>query len=196
MAAQRHDARLVLIRHAPIATDGILCGRTDVAARIEVEQVARVRALLPEPAHLVSSPALRCRQTCDALFGDASRDLDERLWEQSFGIHDGRPYGELPDLGVLSNEELAKYAAPEGESFDELCARTAPALRDWSARAQDLGGPVVIIAHAGVIRSAIGMAMGYGPAGLAFEMGNLSATHLRAGADGPFSVISSNGLPA
>lgn len=180
---------LVLIRHAPPAVPGRLYGRTDVAAMIDPEAVARLKARLGPMTQAVSSPALRCRQTAAALFGDC--DTDARLWEQDFGAHDGLPFADLPDLGTLSSTALSRHAAPGGESFADLCARCAPALAAHGAQAHR-EGPLALVVHAGVIRAALALVIGSVPGALAFEVATLSVTRLRCGAEGPVSVVEVN----
>jgi alpha-ribazole phosphatase len=181
----------VLIRHAPIAREGILCGHTDAPARVEPGHVARVAAALDGVAEWACSPALRCQQTAKALLGCTPLS-DARLWEQNFGAYDGKPYSALPDLGVLDNRALAAHRWDNGESFDDLCARVFPALKDHAKRAQALAAPVALVVHAGVVRAGIGLALGVQEAGLSFEIAPLSVTSLRVGPDGPISVMSAN----
>lgn len=183
------SGEIILIRHAPVSWAGVLCGRTDLDARIDHAATDALRDDLGPAGHVVSSPARRCRQTAEALFG--SHEQDVRLWEQDFGAHDGLPFGELPDIGILSGDDLADYAAPGGESFSDLCVRTSPAFSQYGQMAYD-NGPVVLVVHAGVIRAAIAMVTHHVPSGLAFEVGNLSVTRLRCGPEGPVSVIEVN----
>lgn len=184
---------LILIRHAPVTVPGRLFGRHDVAARIEDAAIEQARARIGDIAHVVSSPALRCRQTAVALFGKPEPALDPRLWEQDFGTHENLAFADLPDLGVLDAARLAAYAAPGGESFRDLCYRIAPALQNHAELACR-AGPVALVVHAGVIRASLAQVVGHIPAGLAFEVGNLSVTRLRCDATGPLSVIGVNAL--
>lgn len=183
------SGELILIRHAPIAEPGRLCGRTDPPARIEPARIAALRTALPAPGALVSSPALRCRQTAGALWPERAATPDATLWEQDFGAHDGLPYAELPDLGPLDGAALAQWTPPGGESFADLCTRVRPALLKHGRQAAQDGAPVVLVVHAGVIRAALSQVMGAVHAGLAFEIATLSVTRLRCGVEGPFSVI-------
>ena len=165
---------LILIRHAPALNDGRLCGRTDVAA--DVTDGARLRAVAAEvgvPAHLIVSPALRCRQTATTLWPGVDARPDARLWEQDFGAWDGFAFADLPDLGPLPAAQLAAHRPPGGESFADLCARVAPALQDMSAP-----DSTVIVAHAGTVRAALACALDSIPAALAFEVMPLSVTRL------------------
>lgn len=172
-AAATEGAELILIRHAPALSEGRLCGRTDVAADLsDGALVAAVRAALPTPGRLVVSPALRCRQTAAALWpGEGASD--PRLWEQDFGVWDGRPYADLPDLGPLTAADLAAHRPPGGESFADLCARVQPALVDHAAQ-----GPATIVAHAGVIRAALALTLGAVPGALSFDIAPLSVTRI------------------
>ena len=190
-------AELVLIRHAPIAEPGRLCGRTDLPARIDAGAISALAPALRPICARVVSPALRCRQTASAIWPNGAPPAqDDRLWEQAFGMHDGLPYGELPDLGVLSDAELAAHRAPGGESFDDLCARVTPALTAYALLALTQNAPVALVVHAGVIRAALAAALGIGPAALRFEIDPLSVTRLRVLDRTNWSVSCVNRTPA
>ena len=192
-ALPNKGAQLVLIRHAPIVDSGVLCGQTDVSARIDPVVIAPIADAVAAIQTVISSPALRCRQTAKTLWPDRpDAPQDARLWEQNFGQHEGLPYTALPDLGPMTNSQLADYAAPDGESFADLCTRTRPALKDWAQKAYDLQSPVALVVHAGVIRSAIGSVLDHPSQGLGFEIDPLSITRLRVGESGVFSIISTN----
>lgn len=163
-------ARLLILRHAPLASPG-LAGRRDVAAdcsdRAALDWAARA---LNGARTCWASPALRCRQTAQAL-GLAPLHLPE-LWEQDFGRWE-EPGTPIPDLGPLPLPELAAHRPPGGESFLDMAARVQPVLA--AAR-----GCTAIIAHAGTARAALAMAVG--PAALSFVIAPLSLTVLsRAG---------------
>ncbi|WP_233252524.1 histidine phosphatase family protein [Maritimibacter sp. 55A14] len=163
-----------------------------MAARIDPEAIIPLRDALPVVGRVVTSPALRCRQTADALWPDHDQTHDPRLWEQDFGAHDGLPHDRLPDLGPMDARTLSDWTPPGGESFSDLCARVAPALSEHALTACGLGRPLALVVHAGVVRAAVAQVTGTVHAGLAFEVANLSVTRLRCGADGPFSVIEVN----
>lgn len=186
-------SQLVLIRHAPIAEAGRLCGRTDLSARIDATAIAPLAKWVAGIDAVVASPARRCRETARAIWPRAAKVVtDARLWEQDFGAHDGMPIAELPDLGARSGTELAAYRPPGGESFDDLCVRVAPAIAVRAKEALAIARPVALVVHAGVIRAALALVLGHRPAGLAFEVAPLSVTRLRVGEDGPVSVIEAN----
>jgi len=175
----------MLIRHAPAVTGGRLAGRRDVPALLDdAEAFARVARAVAGVEAVVSSPALRCRQTTEALFPGRAYDTDPRLWEQDFGAHEGLKSSELPDLGDLSREALAQVAAPDGESFADVVARVSPAL-------EALSGSVAVVAHAGTVRAGIAQALGDVAVALAFEVAPLSVTRIRRFAGG-YAVTSVN----
>ena len=186
---------LVLIRHAAADTAGRLCGRRDVGlAEGTATDLSKLAKLLPEVAEVRVSPALRCRLTASALWPGAAQVADERLWEQDFGAWDGKSYAELPDLGDLSREDLAAHTPPAGESFLDLLDRATPALVE-AAEAARKAGPVVIVAHAGIARAGLSLALGAPSVGLGFEVDPLSLTRIGCFEAG-YSVRAVNWRPA
>lgn len=187
----RAATELILVRHAPGLTNGRLCGRTDVPADCaDAPRIAALRAAIGAPGRLVTSPALRCRQTAEALWPGMGGEADPALWEQDFGAWEGREAAALPDLGPLSPDDLARHRPPGGESFADLCARIAPAL----ARLAD-GGRVTVVAHAGTVRAALALALGAVPPALAFEVAPLSLTRLRGAPEAGWSIGTVNWGP-
>lgn len=182
---------LLLIRHAEADTEGRLCGRTDVGLSEAGERsLAELHGRGPEVETLIVSPARRCHMTAQALWPSLARAEDARLWEQDFGAWDGQFYAELPDVGTLSRDALADLAGPEGESFRDLCARAEPAIRSAAKMARQ-AGPVAVVAHAGIVRAGLSLALGGLSDGLAFEIDPLSVTRFRCLEDG-FSIRSVN----
>ena len=176
-------AEWLLIRHAPRAEPDRLAGRRDVAAVLPDERwLAALRAMAGSFDRLVTSPALRCRQTAQALFPGIDCTEDAGLWEQDFGQWEGLAYGKIPDIGPLERTGLAAHCPPCGESYLSMAARVTLSLKALPA------GRSVIIAHAGTVRSALGLALGDVAAGLAFEIAPLSATLIRALPGGQFSI--------
>ena len=186
---------LILVRHAPSDARGHVCGRLDVPALVpDAAALAPLKTFLGGVGTRASSPALRCRQTVEAIWGAAETTSDDRLWEQSMGRHEGMPALDLPDLGPLSLADLARHRPPEGESFEDLCHRARPALEHWAERARR-GGPVALVAHAGTARAAIALTTGSPAAALAFEVAPLSLTRLRCHPGG-LAVIATNWTPS
>ena len=176
--------RLWLVRHAaPQVPAGTCYGALDVAADEAATQQAALALAqaLPVGVALHSSPLQRCARLAAALCAlraDLSFTTDSRLREMDFGAWEGRALSELPDLGPLSPDELARHAPPGGESFAVVCARIAPALRALPA------GRSLVVAHAGTVRAALALALGAVPPALAFEVAPLSATSVRLFAGG------------
>ncbi|MDO5705440.1 MAG: histidine phosphatase family protein [Paracoccus sp. (in: a-proteobacteria)] len=164
--------RLWLIRHAPALTEGRLAGRRDVPADCtDTAALARLAAVLPDPAAVWVSPALRCRQTAAAM--NLTGHVRPELWEQDFGTWEGTAYADLPDPGDLDATALAALRPPGGESFHDMTARVCPAL----SRTE---GDTVIVAHAGTVRAALFMVTG--DAALSFAVAPMSLTVMvRAG---------------
>lgn len=185
---------LVLIRHAPAATNGCLAGRRDVGIEpVAPAIVDRLRNVFRQhDIALVSSPAIRCRETSAMICPGITPALEEDLWEQNFGNWEGLPFAELPDLGELSGEALANHRPPEGESFEDLCTRVQPVFSRLSLDIHGSEKSRVVVAHSGVIRGALAMVTG-ASASFRFEIAHLSITRLRCLPDGSFSVILVNG---
>ena len=179
---------LVLIRHAPVQSNGLLYGRTDLPADCsEHAKINWLRTSLGLPDSVICSPAKRCLQTAEAIWpgqGTAAQTIPA-LWEQDFGAWEGLPYADLPDLGEMAQADLAAHCPPNGESFADLCARIAPEVTRIAAAYS--GQRVVIVAHAGTIRATLALAMGTIPAALGFEVTPLSITKILA-LPGGFSV--------
>ncbi|WP_426033990.1 histidine phosphatase family protein [Cypionkella sp. TWP1-2-1b2] len=187
--ATDRQTEIMLIRHAPALTEGRMAGRRDVAADCsDAMAFAALRGAVAAADHWRISPARRCVQTAAALWPDLTPEQDARLWEQDFGAWEGVPFTELPDLGMLSGAALAAHRPPEGESFLDLYARVTPVL----LAAGSLGGRIVIVAHAGVIRAALGLALGVPALGLAFQIAPLSLTTIVALPGGAFSIAGVN----
>ncbi|WP_327792081.1 histidine phosphatase family protein [Harenicola maris] len=173
-------SHLYFIRHAPGLDGGCLAGRRDVPADVSDRAAAdHARALIGSVDRFVASPAQRCRMTAQAIWPEASPAHEPQLWEQDFGEWEGKPFADLPDPGTMSREGLAALRPPSGESFADLTARTAPAIEGIIAP-----GTTAVIAHAGTIRVALGLALGDPAAGLAFQIANWSVTALTRLPDG------------
>jgi alpha-ribazole phosphatase len=169
-----------------------LNGHTDVAlGEAQPEHLNALAAALSDVDQVITSPAKRCVETAQLIWGQGRWPTDTRLREQNFGDWEGQPYAELPDVGELDQEAMAAHKPPGGESFLDLCARVEPALRQ-AVDEKDDTRPLVIVAHAGVIRAALALALGAPAHGLRFEIAHLSVTRLRCMTGGDFSVIATN----
>ena len=123
---------------------------------------------------------------------------DPRFWEQDFGEWEGLAYKDVPNIGELTPIALAEHCPPGGESFKDVCSRVHPALLDAVAQAD--GNRVAIVAHAGVVRAAIALALNApkhdAPAlALSFDVQPLSLTVLRVLAPHTISIACTNWRP-
>jgi alpha-ribazole phosphatase len=187
---------LLLVRHAPSTPAGRLYGRTDASADTDYSAVlVALSHMIGDVDVCLCSPARRCQQTVEALWGgQRSAQIDSRLWEQNFGEWEGLPHEAVPDVGIMRPEELATHRAPGGESFEDVCARVQPALLD--AASEWSGARIAVVAHAGVVRAAIALALGSCAGALSFEVRTLSLTHIRVLTGGTFSIGCTNWTPA
>lgn len=167
---------LSLVRHVSTAWSGVrYCGRTDVgisptgAAELE-ELVPYLATTWTHGARVVTSPALRCRQTAAAI---AERmgggiSVDDRLWECDFGDAEGMRFREVrrrwADLGATLLRGDLRVDWPGGETWREFSTRVDSAWRELRAHVGDL----VVVTHAGPLRrmlAARGVSVPRGQAG-------------------------------
>ncbi|WP_417069419.1 alpha-ribazole phosphatase family protein [Niveibacterium terrae] len=150
---------LALIRHPPVAVAAGLCyGASDVALAASPDQdIARLKALLPESFALWSSPLTRCRQLAEGL-GEAR--LDQRLAEIDFGEW------EMKSFDTIGRAALNRWALdpvghvpPGGESALQMAERALAFL----AERQVEGGSQVFVAHGGPLRAIAGQLLGLAP---------------------------------
>ena len=101
-------------------------------------------ALRGEPiARIVASPLSRAHDTAKAVADVLGLEiaLDPDLMECHQGDHQGEPRG-----AWLQRYFQGEYQPPNGEPFDDFCARTWAAMR----RAVALGPNTLIVAHGGL----------------------------------------------
>jgi broad specificity phosphatase PhoE len=154
--------RVALIRHGITAWNraGRIQGRSDVP--LCEEGRAQVRSWrLPEDlegARLIASPLGRARETARLLTG-REPPTDARLMEMDWGAFEGRRLSELraeDRAGFAANEARGlDFRPPGGESPREVAARLAALLAELTE------GPVVLVAHRGVLRAAVVLATGW-----------------------------------
>lgn len=141
-----------LVRHTAVALPPGHCyGWLDVEPAAGLAQAAlEIGARLPlrTAKAVVSSPLLRCRLLAE--HWSRAPILDDDLRELHFGSWEGKAWD------AIDPEELARWgrdfvdvAAGGGESFRELQRRSVTAFR----RMRALGGDVICVTHAGVIRA-------------------------------------------
>ncbi len=176
------------VRHAPVREDGgCIYGQTDIGCdcsdRIVFDAVARI---LPHNAAWYASNLKRTHQTADALWQagypkPAVMPHEAAFAEQHLGEWQG-----LNRAAFFASRpiEVGSYwfapiddPAPGGESFMDLYNRVRGAIDRINAA--HAGEDVVVVAHGGTIKAALGVALGNQPErGLAFTIDNVSVTRL------------------
>jgi len=147
-------ARLILVRHPEVEDPRVISGQSEVRLSERGEaSIPGIVAALPKATRVVASDLLRCRVLAETL---ARRDglpveLDPRWREQSFGVFEGRTWGNVDGRAYLASWLTA--SVPGGESLPKVVERVREAMRD-------LADGTVVIAHAGPIRCALSLARG------------------------------------
>lgn len=184
------------VRHGPTHQKSFTGWRNVPADLTDVRAVARLEAILPRDALIVSSDLLRCVTTADALTADRTRlPHDPGLREFHFGAWDGIHFSKVAEQNdALSRrywEEPGDTAPPGGESWYAAADRVAAATRRIAAAYQP--DHIIVVAHFGVILTQVQATMGVTPAeAIAHRIDPLSVTTLRP-ADGVVERI--NHLP-
>jgi len=177
--------RLLLVRHAPT-------GATRAAAfpiDEPVEPGVPVALAIPRGCEVLSSPALRCRQTVEA--AGLTATVDARLSECDFGrwagstladVHAADPDGAEawmrdPDATPHGGEPLRAFAARVARWLDEQAQRD---------------GPAAAITHRGVVKAALVHALGAPLAAFwRIDVAPLAVSELHAH-DGRWTVVGVN----
>lgn len=150
--------RIWLVRHARPQVDAGLCyGATDVpACPVDTELAARsLTSLLPEHALWRMSGLVRAQQLAKAVLDQrgaaVSAQVDHRLNEMDFGVHEMQPWSSM-DRAVFDAWEADFGAHRFGgrESVNELIWRVAGAVCDALASGVS---DHVWFTHAGVIQA-------------------------------------------
>ncbi len=189
------------VRHAPVINpDHTMYGRRDLPCDCsDTAQFKQLARNLPAAATWFISPLQRTRQTAEAILaadadghlGQPDLQVHPELLEHNHGDWEGQRwtdfYQQRAAAGLPQNPFWACFAdevPPNGESFAQVCARVAAAIDDLTA--QYMGQDIVMVGHGGVIRAAVGHALGLDPErALNLQILNLSLTRIdhRAEAD-------------
>jgi ribonuclease H / adenosylcobalamin/alpha-ribazole phosphatase len=144
-----------LIRHGAHDLIGkVLCGRDhpiglNAEGRAQTEAAAR-RLRDARVARVLTSPAVRTRETADAVGQSLGLDVveDEALQEIDFGDWAGRTFESLDSDSAWArwNADRAESAAPGGEAASALADRVS----SWLTRRIKAGETVAAVSHADV----------------------------------------------
>jgi broad specificity phosphatase PhoE len=152
--------RLLLVRHAATAATRAFAFPTDegLDERGLADAATLAGGLPAAPGAVLTSPALRCRQTAEAA-GLHSSETHPSLAECDFGTWAGRT---LADIHTADEAAAAAWmtdpdAAPHGgESLRRFAARIA----GWLDAQASGDGRAVAVTHAGVVKGAVVHALG------------------------------------
>lgn len=173
--------RLWWVRHGPTHQTAFTGWRDVPADLSDTAKLARLDAYLPANATLISSDLRRASTTADAIAATRKRLPDDaQLRELNFGIWDGVAFSTVaqthPELSRAYWETPGDIAPPDGESWNDLQARLAPAVTKLLATKQR---DIIIVAHIGVILSQLQRALGITPyKALSHKIEPLSVTRI------------------
>jgi len=148
---------IYLVRHTEtICEKGICYGQADVDLAEPFESVfENIISQLPSEAALFSSPLKRCvilAQYIQNTTNTPSFQKDPRLMEMNFGDWELKNWNEIPPEQLNPwMEDFVNIGVSNGESFVELHQRVGDFLAELTSK--NITKPIIIIAHAGVIRS-------------------------------------------
>ncbi|MCW2119591.1 alpha-ribazole phosphatase [Flavobacterium sp. 7A] len=141
-----------LVRHTEtVCEKGICYGQSDVPiAAPYLEIFESIKKQLPQDAIVYSSPLVRCSQLASYLSNTIIKD--DRLMEMNFGNWEMKNWDAIsPDEFTPWMNDFVNVSVPNGESFVELYNRVNDFLENDFQH--NTSKAVVIVAHAGVIRS-------------------------------------------
>lgn len=106
----------------------------------------------PKTDKIFVSPMKRCIETADTIFPDCEKTIIEDLREINFGIFENKNHQELDGDTEYQKwlDSMGLSKIPEGESFDELKARSSAALLKAVKEAEDAKS-IAIVSHGGTI---------------------------------------------
>ncbi|RQX26038.1 bifunctional RNase H/acid phosphatase, partial [Micromonospora chalcea] len=167
--------RLILVRHGETerTVRKHYSGRGDVPlterGRAQARATAaRVAALAPSVAAVVSSPLSRCTATAEAIaarVGNPPVRTDDDLIECDFGVWEGHTFAEVRERWAAELDAWlasTRVAPPQGESFVAVAERTGRAVD--RLRSAYPGETVVVVSHVSPIKLVLRDALAAGDA--------------------------------
>lgn len=146
-----------LVRHTEtVCEKGICYGQSDVEIRTPYDVVFEtILSQLPKEAILYSSPLQRCIVLAKHIQENIQIETiieDSRLMEMNFGDWELKSWDDIPQE-ILNPwmTDFVNVRVPNGESFVDLNERVLDFLENEISK--DIEKPLIIVAHAGVIRS-------------------------------------------
>ncbi|MGN9808874.1 bifunctional RNase H/acid phosphatase [Micromonospora sp. BQ11] len=167
--------RLILVRHGETeyTEQRRYSGRGDVPlsarGRDQIRATAaRVAALAPAAAAVVSSPLSRCTATAEAIaeaLGGLPVRREDDLIECDFGAWEGRTFAEVRERWAGEMDAWlasTRVAPPDGESFTEVAERAGRAITALLDAYR--GETVVVVSHVSPIKLVLRDALAAGDA--------------------------------
>lgn len=152
--------KLYLIRHGVTDQNKERClqGRSDIELNEEGRELARKTAegLKNIEFDLIfTSPLKRAYETAEIIKGerDIPLILSEELLEISFGAYEGLCFGQenynIPDADFMNffNKPQEYKTPPEGESFEQVIARTGALLQELKGNSQYQNKTILLSTH-------------------------------------------------
>ncbi len=177
--------QLILLRHGKTDCPNRYVGSRDVPLSPQgVSQIKTLENILHdmEINRIISSPMLRCRQSCELLFAGRPVRYEENLREIDFGRWEGMTFAEIAESDPALVEQWADWSLdfcfPGGESighFVDRVTKTAQLLAGLQEK------NVMLVCHGGVIRALLCYYLGLGPENyllFQIEKGNFSTLDL------------------
>lgn len=190
--------RLFLVRHGPTHAKSMV-GWSDLPADLsDTAALARLSAHMPERALVVSSDLSRAADTANAIQGDRTRlPHREDLREINFGAWELRRFAEVeaedPDHIRAYWETPGDVRPPNGESWNEVCARVDTAID--ALISTHTGHDLVVVGHFGMILTQVQRALRLdAEEAFGHRIDNLSVTEITRLKDG-WDVGRINHLP-
>ncbi|WP_375789472.1 histidine phosphatase family protein [Bradyrhizobium sp. Pha-3] len=174
------------VRHAPVRSDGgNIYGQEDIDCDTsDVEVFEAVAKMLPRDAVWYSSNLKRTHKTAEAIWAAGFPKPANMTQERDFAeLHLGQWQG-MNRAAFLASRPPGNLwfadvnePAPGGESFMDLYTRVCRTIVRITA--EEAGKNIIAVGHGGVIRAAVGLALGGQPdRGLSFDIDNVSVTRL------------------
>ncbi|WP_380057866.1 histidine phosphatase family protein [Falsihalocynthiibacter sp. SS001] len=188
--------RLWWVRHAPTHAKSMV-GWSDISADVSDDAAFdRLNDALPRDAAIISSPLKRAQETAAKLTRNRVQyPLDADLREIHFGRWEGLTFDQAnaqdPDLLKQFWDKPGASTAPDGESWDELCARVGGAADRIAKLPPD---DIIVVAHFGAILCQVQRALNISTTdAFAQKIDNLSISCLSF--DGRWSADCINQIP-
>lgn len=149
----------------------------------DIAALSRLEAALPSNAPVISSDLVRASATADSIQKNRTRlQNDSKLREIHFGDWELQTYEDIeaadPERARAYWDNPGDVRPPNGESWNEVCARVNAAIDDLVASHPNRD--LIVVAHFGVVLTQVQRALGStGYDTFGHRIDNLSLTEIR-----------------